>query len=72
MRSLEKELAAIQRENEELERGIKKLQAEVQRLRDDPTAVEKIAREQLGLVRKNELIFQFVQSHGRPSQPPLP
>ena len=29
------------------------------RLRENPVAVERIAREQLGLVRKSEVVFQF-------------
>jgi cell division protein FtsB len=32
---------------------------EVKDLRENPKAVERIAREQLGLVRKSELVFQF-------------
>ena len=28
-------------------------------LRENPAAVERIAREQLGLVRKSEVVFQF-------------
>ncbi|MCK6592584.1 MAG: septum formation initiator family protein [Polyangiaceae bacterium] len=29
------------------------------RLRDDPSAVERIARDDLGLVRQTEVVFQF-------------
>lgn len=59
MRSLEKELAGVQGENAELKRDIQNLRATVRELRDNPAAVEKIARDQLGLVRKNEVVFQF-------------
>ena len=59
MRSLEKELAGVQNENAELKRDVSKLRAEVKDLREEPTAVERIAREQLGLVRKSEVVFQF-------------
>jgi cell division protein FtsB len=59
MRSLEKELAGVQAENAELRRDVAKLRTEVKDLREDPQAVERIAREQLGLVRKSEIVFQF-------------
>lgn len=59
MRSLQRELADVTRENAELRRDIGRLKAEVRDLRDDPTAVERIARDQLGLVRKSEVVFQF-------------
>jgi cell division protein FtsB len=59
MRSLEKELSGVQAENAELRRDVAKLRTEVKDLREDPQAVERIAREQLGLVRKSEIVFQF-------------
>jgi len=59
MRGLEKELADVQNENAELRRDVTKLRTEVKELREEPAAVEKIAREQLGLVRKSEVVFQF-------------
>jgi cell division protein FtsB len=59
MRALEKELGEVEGENAELRRDIAKLRAEVRELRDDPAAVERIARDQLGMVRRSELVFQF-------------
>lgn len=59
MRALDKELQAVEAENVELRRDVARLRNEVKELRDNPTAVERIAREQLGLVRKNEVVFQF-------------
>lgn len=59
MRSLERELEGVQAENTELRRDVNRLRTEVKDLRDDPEAVERIAREQLGLVRKSEVVFQF-------------
>jgi cell division protein FtsB len=35
------------------------LRVEVDALRDDPAAVERIARDQLGMVRRSEVVFQF-------------
>ena len=59
MRGLEKELAEVSAENAELRRDVAKLRVSVKELRDDPAAVERIARDQLGLVRKSEVVFQF-------------
>jgi cell division protein FtsB len=62
MRALQKELAAVDAENVELRRDVGKLRGEVRELKDDPAAVERIARDQLGLVRKSEVVFQFGKS----------
>ncbi len=59
MRGLEHELADVTGENEMLRRSVSDLRGEVKRLRDDPAAVERIARDELGLVRKSEIVFQF-------------
>jgi cell division protein FtsB len=59
LRSLEAELHGVQGANDDLRRDIQRLRVEVQELRDDPSAVERIARGELGMVRKNEVVFQF-------------
>ncbi|EYF07987.1 Cell division protein DivIC (FtsB) [Chondromyces apiculatus DSM 436] len=59
LRSLERELTQVEDENAELTREIEALRGKVSRLRDDPTAVERIARDNLGLVRQTEVVFQF-------------
>ncbi len=59
MRALEHELDQTNAENAELKRHIADLRVQVRDLRDDPAAVERIARDDLGLVRKSEVVFQF-------------
>jgi cell division protein FtsB len=59
LKSLQKELAEVGDENAELRREIEALRGRVTRLRDDPGAVERIARDNLGLVRQTEVVFQF-------------
>ena len=59
MRALDKELKGVEAENAELRRDVARLRTEVKDLRENPAAVEKIAREQLGLVRRTEVVFQF-------------
>jgi cell division protein FtsB len=59
LRGLEKELADVDEENAEVRREIEALRGKVALLRDDPGAVERIARDNLGLVRQTEVVFQF-------------
>ena len=59
MRALEAELGGVRAENADLRREVTRLRTEVKELRENPSAVERIAREQLGLVRKSEVVFQF-------------
>ena len=59
LRGLEKELRDVEDENADLRREIDALHGRVARLRDDPGALERIARDNLGLVRQTEVVFQF-------------
>jgi cell division protein FtsB len=59
LRGLQKELADVDEENAELRREIDALHGKVARLRDDPGALERIARDNFGLVRQSEVVFQF-------------
>ncbi len=59
LRALQHELGQVKAENADLQRDVERLRVEVRELRDDPTAVERIARDELGLVRKDEVVFQF-------------
>ncbi|HSQ67145.1 MAG TPA: septum formation initiator family protein [Polyangiaceae bacterium] len=66
MRALEKELTSVQGENRALRHDIGDLKTEVRHLRDDPAAVEHIARNELGMVRKSEIVFQFPKAPREP------
>jgi cell division protein FtsB len=59
LRALQHELDQVNGENADLRRDVERLRVEVRQLRDDPAAVERIARGELGLVRKDEVVFQF-------------
>lgn len=59
LRAVRSELAAVERENVELRREIETLRAKVKILRDDPAALERLARDDLGMVRQSEVVFQF-------------
>jgi cell division protein FtsB len=55
----QQEITRLAREVELLEQENARLVHEIQRLRVDMVYVEKIAREELGLVRPGELVFEF-------------
>jgi cell division protein FtsB len=59
MRAVDKELEGVKAENRSLRRDVADLKANVRHLRDDPAAIEHIARAELGMVRKSEVVFQF-------------
>jgi cell division protein FtsB len=61
LRSLQSELKTIRTENAQIGRDISHLRAEVKSLREDPASIERIARDQLGMVRKSEIVFQFAK-----------
>ena len=51
-RTLEQELSALRREQSTL-------QQDITRLQHDPAKIERLAREQLGYVRKGETVYQL-------------
>ena len=50
---------------QELQRTTRTLRGDIDRLEHDPAKIERLAREQLGYVRKGETVYQLV-----PSPPP--
>lgn len=58
-RALKSELAEVERINERLRREIEQREREVDALRNDPAAIERIARDELGMIRHDEILFQF-------------
>ncbi len=59
LRTLQKEMAQVRAENAELTRNIEQLQDKVRLLKEDPRTVERLARDELGIVRNTEVVFQF-------------
>ncbi len=58
-RLLRAELEHLRASNEELVQEIAGLKIEVDSLRSDTNYVERIARDELGMVRPDEFVFQF-------------
>lgn len=57
--ALQRERAAVSEEISRLSDEIRQLRVEVERIKTDPAAVERVARDQLGLLRQTEIVFQF-------------
>jgi cell division protein FtsB len=73
------QLARAQEEVEQLEADTKRLAAEVAALKNDPNALEKVAREELNLVRPGEVVLVLpdgwekrVRPPARPAPSPAP
>ncbi len=62
---IHRDRVAIEREIEQLTAANAALAEEVRILRTDPARVEAIAREELGLVKPGDLVYEF-----RPASPP--
>jgi cell division protein FtsB len=58
-RELDREYDELMRKNQALEQDNRLLYQEITRLRNDPKVIEHLAREELGLVRDDELIIYF-------------
>lgn len=59
LEALGEEKRRVDLEISRLSDQIRRLRSEVTRIKDDPAKVEQVARDQLGLVRQTELVFQF-------------
>jgi len=58
-RALRTELDSVRRSNRQMVREVVALQKTVEKLKRDPLAVEDIARDELGMIRDGEILFQF-------------
>ena len=58
-RALQADLEDLRGTNEELVQEIAALTQEIEALRSDTSSVERIARDELGMVRPEEFVFQF-------------
>jgi cell division protein FtsB len=58
-RLLRAERDEVKASNERLEREVEQLRINVERLRTVPDALERLARDELGMLRGDEIVFQF-------------
>ena len=59
MQSLQSELDTIEQESDVLREENSRLRKQIKDLREDPAAIERIARDELGMAGPDEIIFQF-------------
>jgi cell division protein FtsB len=60
---LHQDLQALERDVQDMSARQKRLEAQAERLRNDPSYIEKLAREEMGMVRQGDRVLKF------PSQP---
>jgi cell division protein FtsB len=73
MRRSQQEASRVQDEIRELSQENQKLQDRVKSLKSDPSAIERIAREEMGLARPGEYIFKNQPGAGDTAAPaPVP
>ena len=58
-RALREELREVRGTNEQMRREVRQLEIAVRALRSSPDAIESIARDELGMLLKDEVLFQF-------------
>lgn len=58
-RALRSELVKVRADNARTTREVRDLSRQVQALKTDPAALERVARDELGMVRSTEIVFQF-------------
>ena len=59
VRAMQGEIRQLERELQTLRAQTQKLTATIDRLRNDPAYIEKLAREDLGYVREGETVLKF-------------
>ena len=57
--ALRAELHRVEASNQRIRRQVQELQRTVTDLRSDPGAIERIARDELGMLLEDEILFQF-------------
>ena len=62
LRKVGERLVRIEEENERLVQENKRLEEEIKALEGDPFYIEKIAREELGMVKKGEIVYEIISS----------
>lgn len=73
MRRTQKQIHSVRQQISKLNKENKSLADQVQALKTDPQAIERVAREKMGLARPGELIYRMPErSQGADPQPTTP
>lgn len=63
--NMKRKVEALEKEMNELKATNERLELENQRLKSDPKAAEKVAREKFGLTKEGEKVFRFIPGDAR-------
>lgn len=69
MRRSQQEAARVQKEIDQMDKENRQMEDHVKALKSDPAAIERIAREEMGLARPGEYIFKIAPKSGDSSEP---
>lgn len=59
LNAMKQELNDLKAENEELQQKNIEMHRKIKRLKEDPKFIENIARQELKMIRKDEIVFKF-------------
>lgn len=59
VRALREELIELHDDHGRLREEIQRLEQHVEALKSDPETIERLARDELGMIRQDEVVFQF-------------
>jgi cell division protein FtsB len=62
LRKVGQRLLKVDKENKRLVQENKRLEEKIKALEGDPFYIEKIAREELGMVKKGEIVYEIISS----------
>ena len=62
LRKFNREITKLDKKIAELEETNKNLRVEIQALKEDPFYIEKVARDNLGLIKPGEIIYKIISS----------
>ena len=60
----------LQAQVEQLQQENRRLQQEIEALKNDPQTIERLARQELGMVREDEIVYQFPPNKAAAKQLP--
>ena len=66
---VQEELAQVRKTNQNLDQENRTLYRQVQRLRNDNQALEKVCRQEMNLVRPDEVVYQTSGKDAKPKTP---
>ncbi len=67
LRRMEQEVQEKQRQVQQLQQQNAQLGRQIQELKNDPAAIERLARQRMGLVRPGELVFKLPAGLSNPA-----